>query len=173
MLCNGVGFRQLGVDEIMAFLRGGGAALRLGRRQPGKLRRQPWNAGQHQRLGRLHRRRQCVARLGRRAASGLQPAIAAPYHSGRLHGTSGPGSRCHRTGRLADVHEAQRTRLPWACASLTAAAFALCRKRGRSRQKRVPDFYIGAHAAVSNLSVLTRDPAAYRSYFPRLRLVAP
>jgi predicted nucleic acid-binding protein len=37
----------------------------------------------------------------------------------------------------------------------------------------MPDFYIAAHAAVSNFSVLTRDPGPYRSYFPRLRLIAP
>jgi len=37
----------------------------------------------------------------------------------------------------------------------------------------MPDFYIGAHAAVEDLTLLTRDPARYRSYFPRLRIVAP
>jgi predicted nucleic acid-binding protein len=40
-------------------------------------------------------------------------------------------------------------------------------------KKPMPDFYIGAHAAMSNFSVLTRDPGPYRSYFPRLRLIAP
>jgi hypothetical protein len=37
----------------------------------------------------------------------------------------------------------------------------------------MPDFYIGAHAAVANFAVLTRDPAPYRRYFPRLVLIAP
>jgi predicted nucleic acid-binding protein len=37
----------------------------------------------------------------------------------------------------------------------------------------MPDFYIGAHAAVANLGVLTRDRAGYASYFPRLSLTAP
>jgi len=37
----------------------------------------------------------------------------------------------------------------------------------------MPDFYIGAHAAVSNLTVLTRDPVPYKGYFPRLVVVAP
>ncbi len=63
--------------------------------------------------------------------------------------------------------------LPWTCASLTAAAFALYRRRGGSKSKPMPDFYIGAHAAVANLSVLTRDPGPYKSYFPRLLLIAP
>jgi len=59
------------------------------------------------------------------------------------------------------------------CASLTAAAFAQYRRAGGSKQTPIPDFYIGAHAAVANLSVLTRDPAPYKRYFPRLVVVAP
>jgi len=74
---------------------------------------------------------------------------------------------------LPDVYETQRTTLPWATASLTAAAYAMYRRRGRYRQSPLPDFFIGAHAEVSNLSVLTRDPAPYKNYFPRLAVVAP
>lgn len=74
---------------------------------------------------------------------------------------------------LLDVYEVRRSQLPWACASLTAAAFRLYRRRGGAKQKPMPDFYIGAHAAVSNLSILTRDPDGYRSYFPRLAVIAP
>jgi predicted nucleic acid-binding protein len=74
---------------------------------------------------------------------------------------------------LLGVYETLRTPLPWATASLTAAAYARYRQRGGSKQKPLPDFFIGAHAAVSNLSVLTRDPAPYRSYFRRLVIVAP
>lgn len=74
---------------------------------------------------------------------------------------------------LLDVYDTLRTPLPWACAALTAAAFALYRSRGGSKLKPMPDFYIGAHAAVANLNVLTRDPTPYRSYFPRLLVVAP
>lgn len=84
-----------------------------------------------------------------------------------------PGPDVVALDALLDVYEVQRTPLPWACASLTAAVFALYRKRGGSKQKPVPDFYIGAHAAVSNFSVLTRDAAPYKSYSPRLKLVAP
>jgi len=84
-----------------------------------------------------------------------------------------PGPDVDALDALLDVYDTLRSPLPWACASLTAAAFALYRRRGGSRQKPIPDFYIGAHAAVENLSVLTRDPARYKSYFSRLAVVAP
>ena len=44
---------------------------------------------------------------------------------------------------------------------------------GALRHAPLPDFFIGAHAAVSNLAVLTRDPTHYPSHFPRLALVCP
>ena len=84
-----------------------------------------------------------------------------------------PGPDVGALDALLDVYDVQRTSLPWTCAALTAAAFALYRQRGGSKQKPIPDFYVGAHAAVSNLSVLTRDPGPYRSYFPRLKVLAP
>ena len=84
-----------------------------------------------------------------------------------------PGPDIEALDTLLDVYDTLRTPLPWACASLTAAAFALYRSRGGLKPKPMPDFYIGAHAAVENLSVLTRDPAPYKRYFPRLVVVAP
>ncbi len=72
-----------------------------------------------------------------------------------------------------DVYDTLRSPLPWACAGLAAAAFALYRRRGGSRQVTLPDFFIGAHAAVSNLRVLTRDRKPYHSYFPRLAVISP
>jgi len=84
-----------------------------------------------------------------------------------------PGPNVDALDALLDVYDTLRSPLPWACASLTAAAFALYRRRGGAKHKPMPDFYIGAHAAVANLGVLTRDPLPYKSYFPRLVLVAP
>jgi len=84
-----------------------------------------------------------------------------------------PGPDPNALDALLDVYETRRTPLPWACASVAAAAFALYRRRGGAKQKTLPDFFIGAHAAVSNLSVLTRDAASYKSYFARLAVVAP
>jgi len=84
---------------------------------------------------------------------------------------AGLRNTCRRS--IIDVYETLRSPLPWTSASLAASAFATYRSRGGSKQKPVPDVYIGAHAAVANLSVLTCDPAPYKSYFPRLVVVAP
>jgi predicted nucleic acid-binding protein len=84
-----------------------------------------------------------------------------------------PGPDVSALDAMFDVFETQRSALPWACAALAARAFAASRKRGGARQAPLPDFFIGAHAAVANLSVLTRDASGYRSYFPRLKTVQP
>ena len=84
-----------------------------------------------------------------------------------------PGPDIDALDAMLDVYDTLRTPLPWTCAALAAATFAQYRSRGGSKLKPMPDFYIGAHAAVANLSVLTRDPLPYRSYFPRLIVVAP
>lgn len=84
-----------------------------------------------------------------------------------------PGPDVGALDALLDVYDTLRSPLPWASASLTAAAYGLYRRRGGSKHKPLPDFFIGAHAAVSNLSVLTRDPRPYRNYFGRLAVVAP
>ena len=73
---------------------------------------------------------------------------------------------------LLDVYDTLRSPLPWACAALAARAFAAYRLRGGNKSRPLPDFYIGAHAAVANLSILTRDPSGYQSYFPRLVLLS-
>ena len=78
-----------------------------------------------------------------------------------------------RRWTLVDVYDTLRSPLPWACAGLVARAFAAYRRRGGLKHRPLPDFYIGAHAAVANLSVLTRVASAYQSCFPRLRLVTP
>ncbi len=72
-----------------------------------------------------------------------------------------------------DVFDAQRTPMPWRCAGLAAKAFGLYRRRGGVRRSPLPDFFIGAHAAVANFSVLTRDAAPYRTYFPRVIARSP
>jgi predicted nucleic acid-binding protein len=53
------------------------------------------------------------------------------------------------------------------------AFFLSCRRRQGTKRGVLPDFYIGAHAAVSGFALLTRDVNRYQSYFPTVRLIAP
>jgi predicted nucleic acid-binding protein len=66
-----------------------------------------------------------------------------------------------------------REPLPWDAAFLAGRACVAYRRRGGLRRSPLPDFYIGAHAAVAGHILLTRDPGRYRAYFPKLRIVAP
>jgi hypothetical protein len=75
--------------------------------------------------------------------------------------------------RTLDTLSATRLEMPWSAAFLAGKAFALYRSRGGLRSAPLPDFLIGAHAAVSGLTLLTRDAARYREYFPKVKLIAP
>lgn len=63
--------------------------------------------------------------------------------------------------------------LPRAALFLAAKVFTAYRKAGGTRNGVLPDFFIGAQAAVEGLELLTRDTARYRSYFPTVKLIAP
>jgi predicted nucleic acid-binding protein len=56
---------------------------------------------------------------------------------------------------------------------LAAKAFVQYRRRGGSRRQVLPDFFIGAHAAVEGWPLLTRDASRFRTYFPTLEVIAP
>ena len=84
-----------------------------------------------------------------------------------------------RFARIEDLEEAlaphlvERLPLPWEAAFLAGKCFLRYRRRGGRKQSPLPDFYVGAHAAVAGIALLTRDAARYRTYFPTLRLIAP
>jgi predicted nucleic acid-binding protein len=67
----------------------------------------------------------------------------------------------------------RREALPWEAAFLAGKCFVRYRRSGGARRSPLPDFYIGAHAAVRGMPLLTRDAARYRTYFPRLELLHP
>lgn len=75
--------------------------------------------------------------------------------------------------QLFPATEFRRLPLPYEAAFLAGKAFLAYRRRGGRKNAPLPDFYIGAHAAVAGLRLLTRDPRRYRSYFPTVALVAP
>jgi predicted nucleic acid-binding protein len=84
-----------------------------------------------------------------------------------------------RFSRIEDLEEAllpgffTREAIPYEAAFLAAKAFAAYRKRGGTKSAPLPDFFIGAHAAVFGYQLLTRDVARYRSYFPSVALISP
>jgi predicted nucleic acid-binding protein len=84
-----------------------------------------------------------------------------------------------RFTRIEDLDEAlppayyRRVDLPWAAGFLAGHAYLKYRRAGGPRRSPLPDFYIGAHAAVSGLALLTRDARRYRAYFPTVRVTAP
>jgi predicted nucleic acid-binding protein len=67
----------------------------------------------------------------------------------------------------------RRDPLPFEAAFLAGKAFVAYRRRGGGKGKPLPDFYIGAHAAVAGLRLLTRDARRYRTYFPTIEILAP
>jgi len=84
-----------------------------------------------------------------------------------------------RFERIEELEEALppevfvREELPWEAAFLAGKCFLLYRKRRGKKTSPLPDFYIGAHAAVRDYALLTRDAKRYRAYFPKLKLIAP
>jgi len=63
--------------------------------------------------------------------------------------------------------------IPTPALFLAGKAYAQYRRRGGAKQQVLPDFFIGAHAAVRAWSLLTRDAARFRTHFPGLTVVAP
>jgi predicted nucleic acid-binding protein len=84
-----------------------------------------------------------------------------------------------RFERIEELEEAlpsdvfRRDPLPWEAGFLAGKCFLRYRKQGGVRRSPLPDFYVGAHAAVRRASLLTRDAARYRAYFPTVKLIAP
>jgi predicted nucleic acid-binding protein len=81
--------------------------------------------------------------------------------------------------RIEDVESALpvdlfvRAPLPWPAAFLAGKCHLRYRTHGGTKTSTLPEFFIGAHAAVSRLRLLTRDAARYRTYFPTVDVLAP
>jgi predicted nucleic acid-binding protein len=67
----------------------------------------------------------------------------------------------------------QRLPLPYAAGWLAAQAFLKYRHSGGAKTSPLPDFYIGAQAEIEQHTLVTRDAARYRTYFPNVRIIAP
>ncbi len=84
-----------------------------------------------------------------------------------------------RYSRIEDVEAAlpramfEREAIPFEAAFLAGKSFLAHQRRGGPKRSPLPDFFIGAHAAISAHRLLTRDAARYRTYFPKLELITP
>jgi predicted nucleic acid-binding protein len=67
----------------------------------------------------------------------------------------------------------EREPIPYEAAFLAGKAYLAHRRLGGMRRSPLPDFFIGAHAAVAGYRLLTRDPARYRHSYPTVPLIAP
>ncbi len=84
-----------------------------------------------------------------------------------------------RFSRIEDLEDAlpaedyRRLQLPWEAAFLAGKAFLQYRRSGGPKSSPLPDFFIGAHAAVADLHLLTRDAGRFQTLFPTVHLVTP
>jgi predicted nucleic acid-binding protein len=84
-----------------------------------------------------------------------------------------------RYSRIEDLDAAlpktmfDRETIPYEAAFLAGKSFLAYRQKGGTKRSPLPDFFIGAHAAIAGYRLLTRDAARYRTYFPRLPLITP
>ncbi len=81
--------------------------------------------------------------------------------------------------RIEDLEDAlpesvfRRDDLPYEAAFLAGKCFYAYKRRGGARNAPLPDFHIGAHAAIRGYRLLTRDARRYSTYFPKVDLIAP
>lgn len=81
--------------------------------------------------------------------------------------------RVEELDQAVPADDFEREALPFQAGFLAGKAYLAYRRRGGQRRSPLPDFYIGAHAAVRGYRLLTRDAARYRTSFPSLPLIAP
>jgi predicted nucleic acid-binding protein len=94
------------------------------------------------------------------------PVVILPTGSSRADGETGRLQPCQHAGF-------DRESIPYEAAFLAGKCFPAYRRRGGTKQSPLPDLFIGAHAAIAGYRLITRDARLYRTYFPRLPLIAP
>ncbi|MFC3226820.1 type II toxin-antitoxin system VapC family toxin [Marinibaculum pumilum] len=82
-------------------------------------------------------------------------------------------TRIEALERLLPATMFHREDIPWEAAFLAGKVFRAYRQKGGIRTSPLPDFFIGAHAAIRGYVLLTHDRGRFRSYFPDLRLISP
>jgi predicted nucleic acid-binding protein len=109
--------------------------------------------------------RYCPCDRGRKLPSGDQ--------SDHLRRGLGPLFTNRGSKRSTPKAMIDREPIPYEAAFLAGKAFGIYRQRADTKRSTLPDFFIGAHASIAGYRLLTRDAARYRTYFPKLPLIAP
>lgn len=81
--------------------------------------------------------------------------------------------RIEEVDDILPLNHFRRAQIPWEAAFLAGKCFLKHRRKGGKRRSPLPDFFIGAHAAVSDMCLMTRDISRYRTYFPKLKIISP
>jgi predicted nucleic acid-binding protein len=108
---------------------------------------------------------EAIAELGDTEALAINPIIYAEVSVGF--------SSIELLEQAIALSQFERLPLPWEAGFLAGKCFLAHKRRGSNRQSPIQDFYIGAHAAVSGLKLLTRDVSRYRTYFPSVKILEP
>lgn len=74
---------------------------------------------------------------------------------------------------LLPASDYEREPVPYVAGFAAGKAFLRYRRSGGDKRSPLPDFYIGAHAAVAGYRLLTREDRRYRTYFPTVHIIAP
>jgi len=85
----------------------------------------------------------------------------------------GPTETVEELDELLPASGYEREPLPYLAGFAAGKAFVRYRRGGGDKRLPMPDFYIGAHAAVAGYRLLTRDVRRYRTYFPTIEIIAP
>lgn len=84
-----------------------------------------------------------------------------------------PFTRIEEINSILQGFDCEIVPLPIEAGFLAGKAFLKYRKKSQAKSSPLPDFYIGAHAEFSELSLITRDSGRYKAYFPKLELISP
>jgi predicted nucleic acid-binding protein len=112
-----------------------------------------------------HWSREALAQAGSRAALVINPVIWS-----EISASFQTESDLQHSLTGLSIHKQP---ISFEAAFLAGKAHLSYRKSGGGRERTLPDFLVGAHAAVSGHALLTRDSARYRTYFPDIEIIAP
>lgn len=82
-------------------------------------------------------------------------------------------NRIEEVEEVLPVSHFRRVQLPWEAAFLAGKCYLEYKRKGGKKRSPLPDFCIGAHAAIRGMALMTRDASRYRTYFPKLQLITP